>query len=64
MDEELFNLILQIATYNGDACYNNTEEMEKDFKIMNSVSLTPEEVKRLVFTAYCFGKNKLEGING
>jgi hypothetical protein len=53
----MFNLILQIGTYNGDACYSSYEEMEKDYKVLNSVSLTPLEVKRLVNTAYLMGKN-------
>lgn len=29
MSESLFNLILQTATYNGEACYNSMEELEK-----------------------------------
>ena len=28
MTEELLNLILQTATFNGEVCYNNAEEME------------------------------------
>ena len=60
MIEEIFNLILQIATYNGEACYNNYEEMEKDYKILKAVSLTPEEIKRLVYTAYTYGKFEKE----
>lgn len=60
MTEELFNLILKISTYNGEACYNNVEEMEQDYKLNNFVSLDPKEIQRLVFTAYEFGKNKLE----
>ncbi len=57
MKEEMFNLILQIGTYNGDACYNCYEEIEKDYKVLNSVSLTPLEIKRLVNTAFLMGKN-------
>ena len=60
MTEDLFNLILQISTYNGEACYNNIEEMEGDYKVNKFVSLNPPEIKRLVFTAYEFGKNKVE----
>ena len=56
MTEEMFNLILHIGTYNGDACYNCYEEMEKDYKALNTVSLTPLEVKRLVNTAFLIGK--------
>ena len=57
MTEEMFNLILQIGTYNGDACYTCYEEMEKDYKAINTLSLTPLEVKRLVNTAFILGKN-------
>lgn len=60
MEESLFNLILQTATYNGEACYNSMEEIEGDYKVNNCVSLNPTEIKRLVFTAYEFGKNKVE----
>lgn len=60
MTEEVFNFILQVATFNGDACYNNYEEMVQDYKSMNCVSLTPEEIKRLVFTAYMYGKFEKE----
>lgn len=31
MNEELFNLILKTATYNGEVCYNNAEEIENDY---------------------------------
>jgi hypothetical protein len=61
MTEEMFNLILQIGTYNGEACYTCYEDMEKDYKAINSVSLTPPEVKRLVNTAYLMGKNENKG---
>lgn len=60
MSEDLFNLILQTATFNGEVCYNNAEEMEKDYKVNNFVSLDPIEIKRLVFTAYHFGRKKVE----
>ena len=60
MTEEMFNLILQIGTYNGEACYTCYEDMEKDYKINKFVSLDPTEIKRLVFTAYKFGKNGVE----
>ena len=60
MPDDLFNLILQTATYNGEVCYNNAEEMEKDYNINKFVSLDPTEIKRLVFTAYQFGKNGVE----
>ncbi len=60
MTDGLFNLILQTATFNGEVCYKNAEEMEKDYKINNFVSLDPTEIKRLVFTAYQFGKNGVE----
>ena len=60
MTEELLNLILQTATFNGEVCYNNAEEMEKDYKINNFVSLNPTEIKRIVFTAYKFGMNGVE----
>lgn len=60
MSESLFNLILQIATYNGEVCYNSMEEMEGDYEVNKFVSLNPTEIKRLVFTAYLFGKNKVE----
>ena len=58
MTEDLFNLILKTATYNGEVCYNNAEEMEGDYKVNKCVSLDPTEIKRLVFTAYEFGRNK------
>jgi hypothetical protein len=61
MTEEMFNLILQIGTYNGEACYTCYKDMEKDYKAINSVSLTPLEVKRLVNTAYIMGKNANKG---
>ena len=57
MTEEMFNLILQIATYNGEDCYSSYKEMEQDYKVLNTVSLTPLEVKRLVNTAFLMGKN-------
>lgn len=60
MNDDLFNLILQTATYNGEACYNNAEEMENDYKVNKFVSLDPTEIKRLVFTAYQFGKHDME----
>ena len=60
MTETLFELILQTATYNGEACYNNSKEMEGDYKVNGFLSLNPAEIKRLVFTAYEFGKNKVE----
>lgn len=60
MTDDLFNLILQTATFNGEVCYNNAEEMESDYKINKFVSLDPTEIKRLVFTAYQFGKNGVE----
>lgn len=60
MNDTLFDLILQTATYNGEVCYNNTEEMEQDYKVNKCVSLDPTEIKRLVFTAYKFGRNKVE----
>lgn len=56
MTDEIFNQILQIGSYNGKSCYNNYEEMEQDYKTLNFVSLTPLEVKRLIFTAYIMGK--------
>lgn len=60
MNDDMFNLILQTATYNGEVCYNNAEEMENDYKVNKWVSLDPTEIKRLVFTAYQFGKNGME----
>lgn len=60
MNDDLFNLILQTSTYNGEFCYNNAEEMENDYKVNNCVSLDSTEIKRLVFTAYQFGKNGME----
>ena len=60
MNKELFDLILKVATYDGDACYNNIEEMESDYKINKFVSLTPLEIKKLINTAYEFGKNKID----
>lgn len=60
MTDELLNLILQTATFNGEVCYNNAEEMEKDYKINNFVSLNPTEIKRIIFTAYKFGMNGVE----
>lgn len=60
MTEETFNLILQVATFNGEACYNNADEMKQDYKVNQCVSLNPEEIQRLVFTAYEFGKNKVQ----
>ena len=57
MTEATFNLILQIATFNGEACYNNVEEMQKDYEVQKCVSLNPTEIQRLVFTAFMFGKN-------
>ena len=57
MPEAIFNLILQIGTYNGEACYTCYEEMEKDYKTINTLSLTPLEVKRLVNMAFILGKN-------
>lgn len=56
IDEELFNLILQISTYNGTACYDSYEDMLTDEKSGQGVSLTAAEVRRLVFTAYKMGK--------
>ena len=60
MTNDLFNLVLQTATFDGEVCYNNTEEMDSDYKINKFVSLDPTEIKRLVFTAYQFGKNGVE----
>lgn len=60
MPDDLFNLILQTATFNGEACYNNAEEMEKDYKINQFVALNPTEIKRIVFTAYQFGIKNVE----
>lgn len=56
IDEELFNLILQIGTYNGTACYDSYEDLLTDEKSGQGVSLTAAEVRRLVFTAYKMGK--------
>jgi len=55
MDEDLFELILQIGTYNGEVCYESFDDMQKDAGTMGCVSLSPSEVKRLVFTAYRMG---------
>jgi hypothetical protein len=55
MDEDLFELVLQIGTYNGEVCYESFDDMEKDSDSMGCVSLSPSEVKRLVFTAYKMG---------
>lgn len=60
MPNDLFNLILQTATFNGEVCYNNAEEMESDYKVNKFVSLDPAEIKRLVFTAYQFGRKNVE----
>lgn len=60
MTDDLFNLILQTATFNGEVCYNNAEEMEKDYNINKFVSINPTEIKRIVFTAYQFGKKNVE----
>ena len=56
IDEELFNLILQIGTYNGTACYDSYEDLLADENSAQGVSLTAAEVRRLVFTAYKMGK--------
>ena len=56
IDEELFNLILQIGTYNGTACYDSYEDMLTDEKSGQGVTLTAAEVRRLIFTAYKMGK--------
>ena len=56
IDEELFNLILQISTYNGTACYDSYEDLLTDEKSGQGVTLTAAEVRRLVFTAYKMGK--------
>lgn len=58
IDEELFNLILQIGTYNGTACYDSYEDLQADEKAGQGVSLTAAEVRRLIFTAYKMGKNE------
>jgi len=55
MNEDLFELILQIGTYNGEVCYESFDDMEKDSDSMSCVSLSPSEVKRLVFIAYKMG---------
>jgi len=55
MNEDLFELILQIGTYNGEVCYESFDDMEKDSGSMGCVSLSPAEVKRLVFAAYRMG---------
>lgn len=55
IDEELFNLILQIGTYNGTACYDSYEDLLTDEKSGQGVSLTAAEVRRIVFTAYKMG---------
>lgn len=60
IDEEVFNFILQTSTYNGEACYDSYEEMEQDYKTLNAVSLTPAEIKRLIFVAYKYGKLEKE----
>lgn len=56
MTEETFNFILQTGSYNGEAYYNSYEEMEQDYKTLNAVSLTPAEIRRLIFIAYNYGK--------
>lgn len=63
IDEDDFNFILQTSTYNGEAYYNSYEEMEQDYKTLKAVSLTPAEIKRLVFTAYKYGKLEKEKEN-
>ena len=60
MNEEIFNFILQTGSYNGDECYYSYEEMEQDYKMLNAVSLTPAEIKRLIFVAYKYGKLEKE----
>ena len=37
IDEELFNLILQIGTYNGTACYDSYEDLLADEKAVQGV---------------------------
>lgn len=63
MNEETFNFILQAGSYNGEACYNSYEEMEQDYKTLNAVSLTPAEIRQLIFIAYKYGKHEKENEN-
>ena len=62
MPDKVFNLILKTATFNGEVCYNNAEEMERDYEINNFVSLNPTDIKRIVFTAYQFGKSDVREV--
>lgn len=55
MTEDIFNLILKIATYDGDTEYRNYEELVNDFENAGSMALVPPEVKRIAYTAYTLG---------
>lgn len=55
MDEDTINLILKIGSYNGEAEYNNFDEVEQDYKATGAIALNPDELKRLIYTAYQIG---------
>lgn len=55
MTEEQINLILKIGTFDGVAEYNNFEEVEADYKNAGGIALNPDELKRLIYTAYQIG---------
>lgn len=40
-NRNLFNLILQTATFNGEVCYNNAEEIENLFESGLRIETTP-----------------------
>lgn len=59
MTEEIFSLILKIATYDGDTEYANYEEMTLDEKNAGGIAMKAIDVKRVAYVAYQLGK--LEG---
>ena len=58
MTEDTFNLILRLATYDGDTAYENFAELVADFKNVGGMALNPYELKRIAYVAYTLGKNE------
>lgn len=56
MTEDIFSLILQLATYDGDTFYSSYEELVLDFRNAGAMALVPAEVKKIAHVAYMLGR--------
>lgn len=56
MQEEVFNLILKMATYDGDTSYGCYEDLICDDENAGRLALSPLDIKRIAYVAFELGK--------